>query len=453
MTQLYLGEDIIMSTEEITSWYDWAKEQTDPNEASKKPEALADLLVLDVSYGNIGGLVCSSVLSEMGARVIRIEPSIGDVARNYSPFGIRHIDTGLGYLVESRNKYHITLNLKNIIGRDIFKRLSKHADVIIETFPAGVMDGWGTGYRQLKEINPRLIYTALYTYGQFGPMASRKRPGSEIANQAYSGLTYINGEPEREGPADYTVPTKTGSWYGWYSEGLFAAYGTLLALNFREDTGAGQLVDVSGAECLMKFIDYNMGWFHMDGKVKERLGSYDPSVFPYTFIKCKDGYTFMAAYNDEAFNTLMEIIGRPELIEDPRLSSFMQRTSLENEEALQDILEEWSTRYPVDEVIKLVQEAISKKEGRAAAVVTGKVTHPSETLKEQNWWDRGSFVTFKDPVYGKLTLQGPLWKMSRTPPRLKWICRPIGADNEFIYLKYLGLGKDKLVQMKRDTVI
>ena len=448
-----MRKDEFMSNAEKKSWYDWAKEQTDPNETAKKPEALGDLLVLDVSYGSIGGLVCSSVLAEMGARVIRIEPSAGDVARNYSPFGIQHKDTGLGYLVEGRNKYHITLNLENQNAREIFKKIAGHADIIIETFQAGVMDEWGIGYRQLKDINPRLIYTALYTYGQFGPKASKGRPGSEITNQAYSGLAYISGEPEREGPAEYAVPTKTGSWYGWYSEGLFAAYGTLLALNFREDTGEGQFVDVSGAECLMKFIDYNMGWFHMDGKVKERLGSYDPSVFPYTFIKCKDGYTFMAAYNDEAFNTLMEIIGRPELAKDPRFSSFMQRTSLENEEALQNILEEWSTQYTVDDVIRLVQESISKKDGRAAAVVTGKITHPSETLKEQNWWDRGSFITVKDPVYGELTLQGPLWKMSETPPRLKWICRPVGADNEFIYLKYLGFGKKRLTKMKNEGVL
>ena len=161
----------------------------------------------------------------------------------------------------------------------------------------------------------------------------------------------------------------------------------------------------------------------------------------------------MAAYNDEAFNTLMEIIERPELVEDPRFSSFMNRTSLENEEALQKIMEEWSTQYPVDEVIDRVQAAISKKEGRAAAVVTGKVTRPPDTLKEQNWWDRGMFRKIKDPVYGELTLQGPLWKMSATPPRIKWLCRPIGADNEFIYRKYLGLGKDKLDAMKNNGVI
>jgi crotonobetainyl-CoA:carnitine CoA-transferase CaiB-like acyl-CoA transferase len=100
-----------------------------------------------------------------------------------------------------------------------------------------------------------------------------------------------------------------------------------------------------------------------------------------------------------------------------------------------------------------VQAAISKKEGRAAAVVTGKVTRPADTLKEQNWWDRGSFRKLNDPLYGELTLQGPLWKMSETPPRLKWLCRPIGADNEFIYLKYLGLGRDRLAELHNEGVI
>jgi crotonobetainyl-CoA:carnitine CoA-transferase CaiB-like acyl-CoA transferase len=435
------------------SWYQWAREQTDPRLASRKPEALDDLLVLDVSYGNVGGLVCSSMLAELGARVIRLEPPAGDVTRKFGPFGLTHQDTGLGYLVEGRNKHHITLDLRHQKSREIFTNLAKHADVLIETYQPGVMDGWGLGYRQLREVNPRLIYAALGTYGQFGPRAQSGRPGSEISNQAYSGLVYINGEPEHLEPTEHGVPTKVGSWYGWYAEGMFAAYGVLLALNFRTDTGKGQLVDISGAECIMKFIDYNLNWFHMAGRVKSRLGNYDIAVFPYTFIRCKEGYTFLAAYNDEAFQTLMEIIERPEMAQDPRFASYMNRTSVENEEALQYLLEEWSLRYPVDEVIQLVQDAISKKEGRAAAVVTGKVTQPVDVIQEQNWWDRGVFQTIQDPVYGELTLQGPTWKMSRTPPRLKWVCRPVGADNEFIYLKYLGLGRSQLAELKKEGVI
>ncbi len=121
--------------------------------------------------------------------------------------------------------------------------------------------------------------------------------------------------------------------------------------------------------------------------------------------------------------------------------------------ALQNLLEEWSLRYPVDEVIERVQAAISKKEGRGAAVVTGKVSQPAEVLQEHNWWDRGVFQKIDDPTYGELTVQGPAWKMSETSPRLKWVCRPVGADNEFIYLKYLGMGRSQLEALKRAGVI
>ncbi|MGP8050296.1 MAG: CaiB/BaiF CoA transferase family protein [Desulfobaccales bacterium] len=437
----------------IESWFEWARERTHPTQASLKPEALDDLLVIDVSSGSMGGPVCSSMLAELGATVIRIEPPGGDVTRKFSPFGIMHQDTGLGYLAEGRNKYHVSLDLTKAESREFFTTLAKHADIIIETYQPGSMDGWGIGYRQLREVNPRLIYAALNTYGQFGPRAEGGRPGSEITNQAYSGLVQINGEPEQGEPTEYGVPTKVGSWYGWYAEGMFAAYGILLALNFRSDTGKGQMVDVSGAECIMKFIDYNLSWFHMEGKVKERLGNYDIAVFPYTFIRCREGYTFLAAYNDEAFETLMEIIERPEMAKDPRFSSFQNRTSMENEVALQNLLEEWSLRYPVDEVIERVQAAISKKEGRGAAVVTGKVSQPAEVLQEHNWWDRGVFQKIDDPTYGELTVQGPAWKMSETPPRLKWVCRPVGADNEFIYLKYLGMGRSQLEALKRAGVV
>jgi crotonobetainyl-CoA:carnitine CoA-transferase CaiB-like acyl-CoA transferase len=443
-----------MSTEKQTAtWFDWAREQSDPRQSSAKPEALDDLLVIDVSYGNIGGLVCSSILAEMGARVIRVEPPGGDVARRYSPFGIEHEGTGLGYLAEGRNKVHITLNLEDPAGRELFTALVGRADILVETFKPGVMDGWSIGYRQLCERNPRLIYAALYTYGQFGPLATCGRPGSEISNQAYSGLVYINGEPDDGTGAEYTVPTKVGSWYGWYAEGLFAAYGILAALHFREETGRGQMVDVSGAECIMKFIDYNLGWYHMGGQVKERLGNYDPSVFPYTFIQCRDGYTFMAAYNDEAFRTLMEIIERPELADDPRFSSFAHRTQIDNEKALQEALEAWSTQYPVDDVIQRVQDVISRKEGRAAAVVTGKVTRPSDTMQEWNWWDRGILRKVQDPVYGEIALQGPVWKMTESPPRLKWACRPVGADNAFVYATYLGVAGTALEALKARGVV
>ena len=125
------------------TWVDWIREADDPRKNHLKPEALDDLLVLDVSEGSIGGLFASSILAEFDADVIRIEPPGGDSARKFTPFGYLYKGTGLGYLMEGRNKYHITLNLNKPEAQDAFRRLAAQADVIIESFKPGVMDEWG----------------------------------------------------------------------------------------------------------------------------------------------------------------------------------------------------------------------------------------------------------------------------------------------------------------------
>src|SRR5437660_10463842 len=122
-----------------STWEEWAQAATDPREARCKPEALDGVVVLDLSRGNIGGMVCSSILSEFGAEVIRIEPPEGDPARHFSPYGRMHDGVGLGYLVEARNKHHITLRLESAEGQDILRRLVRHADVVIETFVPGTL--------------------------------------------------------------------------------------------------------------------------------------------------------------------------------------------------------------------------------------------------------------------------------------------------------------------------
>src|SRR5262245_36547396 len=131
-------------------WPDWIRRQDDPATAFAKPEALDDLLVLDCSRASMAGLVASSFLAELGAEVIRVEPPGGDPARCFTPFGLLHQDTGLGYLVEGRNKRHVTLSLGSPRGRQILRSLARRADVLIETFLPGQMDGWGLGYRQLS---------------------------------------------------------------------------------------------------------------------------------------------------------------------------------------------------------------------------------------------------------------------------------------------------------------
>ena len=431
------------------AWEAWAKAATDPAVAPLKPEALDGVLVLDLSHANIGGMVCSSMLSEFGAEVIRVEPPEGDPARHFSPYGQLHEGVGLGYLVEARNKHHITLRLESAEGQSIFRRLVRHADVVIETFAPGTMTRWGIGYSQLRHENPRLVWSALSTYGQFGPRAARPIADYDITDQALSGLTYFNGErADPDAPQAFQVPTKAGPWLAWYVGGVWAAFGVMTALLFRDSSGEGQLVDVSPPEGLARFLDFNLTWYHAAGRVRERIGSLDATVFPYTFVRCKDGYAFLAAFSDASFARLAHIMGRPQLAVDPRFDTVAKRTTLETAAVLVNELEAWSTRFTADEILEKVQA-----DPGTAPVVTGRVNTPLDTFQEENWWARGALQRVHDPIYGEVAVQGPPWKMSETPPRLKWLCRPVGYDNERVYLQYLGLGRGKMRDLQARGVV
>jgi crotonobetainyl-CoA:carnitine CoA-transferase CaiB-like acyl-CoA transferase len=435
-------------------WANWIRSRTEPGNVFEKPEALDDLVVLDASSGSLAGPFCSSLLAEWGAQVIRIEPPGGDVIRRFSPFGLEHGDTGLAYLVEGRNKLHITCNLERAEGRRLFRRLSTKADVLIETSQPGRMDGRGIGYRQLCQSNPRLIYAAITTYGQFGPKAApnANKPDYDVADQALSGLVYITGEPaedpRRRQP--YETPTKSGNWMAWSAGGAWAAFGILAALQHRHRTGEGQLVDVSPPEALMRFLEDMVLYYDKAGVIRERIGLVDTSVSVYNFVRCKDGHQMIAGFSDVNFTGLTNIMGRPELREDPRFNSFVKRAH--NRLALHAEVERWSQQYTSQEILDKVQDYMLKKRG-PGTVATGRVNSTAETFQEAHWWERGSLTRMDDPIYGELPMQGQPWKATGTPPRVKWACRPVGHDTEYVYLKYLGLGPTKLAGYQKRGAI
>lgn len=423
----------------------WVREATEPSAAAGKPEALEGIRVLEFCPGHFGGMVAASMLAEFGADVIKVEPPGGDPLRLVAPEEIRVAGTGLPFLSEARNRRFVTLAAGDPAGSGVLRRLVLASDVIITTEPPDRMEAMGCGYLSLRKEHPGVVYLYLSTYGSFGPDAGRNVRDSDLLCQALSGGPYIVGEPEREGapPLPHEAPTRLGNWHGWFVQGLWGAYGVLAAIHFRAETGKGQVVDMAGAEALMMFADYNITWMHTGGKARERVGNFDPAVFPYTYIRCRDGYTFIAAYNDEAFDSLMHIIGRPELTRDPRFSTPKNRVTLENERALLALLEEWSGNLTADEILAAVEEYTSKQGGPGAAVVTGRVNRPLETLAEENWRERGCFLRTEDPVYGELLLAAPPWKMSGTPARWKSGCREPGSDNRDVYLGILGMTEEE----------
>ncbi len=437
-------------------WDQWIREQDDPKYARNKPEALDDIWVVDLSYSNMGGCFASSILAEMGAHVIRIEPSEGDPAREYAPFGITKGGVGLGYLNEGRNKYHITLNLETEKGRELLKRLiDGRMDVLIETFKPGQMDEWGIGYRQLKELNPDLIYCAITTYGQFGPRATCGKGGSDVVEQAMSGVTYVSGEyvEDPEDPKEWEVPTKQGNWMGWYCGGAYADFSILVALHYRHLTGKGQMIDVSSAEALGRMINYSLTYYHDTGKTVERVGNLDAGVFCYTYFKCKDGFCFLSGFSDPNWSLLTEVIERPDLRD--QYPTIFERLNFENMKKAYKEIEKWTLQHTYQEIYERCMEANvrAKESGQGGVVVPGKVCSTWETMNTDNWWERGSLEKFEDPIFGEVTICNQPWKMSETPPRVKWLCRPVGADNSFIYGTLLGLGKKRLEELESEGVI
>ncbi|MGH7358362.1 MAG: CaiB/BaiF CoA transferase family protein, partial [Candidatus Rokuibacteriota bacterium] len=369
-----------------------------------------------------------------------------DPARAWGPSDASVRDEGLAYLAEGRNRYYATLDLTSPDGQAIFRQLAARADVVIEGFPPGRMDAWGLGYRQLEPLNPRLVYVALSTHGQFGPRAAGSGPEYDLIDQALSGLVYITGHPG-DGAAE-TGPTRVGSWIGAYAQAAWAGVATLAALHWREASGRGQMIDVSGAEALMRYLEYTLLLYHGSGEVRERLGGMDIAVSVYTFIPVKDGWAFIAGYTDPNFGAICRIMGRPELALDPRFRTTLDRTRPDRRAELRDEIARWSVNYTASEILAKVLA-----DPGPGTVVFGPVNRPTQTLAEPHWWERGCFARLDDPVYGPLTLAAPAWRMTRTPPRLKVPGRPAGFHTAHVYARHLGLGPRRLAELRAKGII
>jgi crotonobetainyl-CoA:carnitine CoA-transferase CaiB-like acyl-CoA transferase len=433
----------------------WAHRETNPEDVPRKPEALDDTLVLDVSHGSFAGLFASSLLAEMGAGVIRIEPPGGDLARKMTPYGMMIRDAGLGYITEGRNKFHITLDIASAEGKTLFRGLAKKADVLVHTFPAGRMDALGLGYAHLRETNPGLIFTAIHTYGQFGSDAEKysNQPGYDILDQARGVIMSVTGEPDLdpEVSQEYKKPLKQGNWMGWYVGGAWASFGIQMALFHKRRTGKGQFIDASPPEGLMAISNYVMQYFHMSGNQMPRAGNYDYAVFPYTYVKCKDGFTFISGFSDPNWAALCDIMNRPDLLE--RYPTIRERLDPGNQPAIQHEIEGFTVRYTSDEIQQMITD-YSKRPDRKGTVVTGRLETPGDVLQREHWNVRETFVRMNDPHYGEVLVPNSSFKsMSATPGRIKWACRPVGADNEFIYQRYLGLGGEKLKELRDRGVV
>ena len=288
---------------------------TDRTAPETPPGSLAGITVIDLSRV-LGGPYCTQMLGDHGADVLKIEPPQGDETRVWGP---PLADGSSAYFHGvNRNKRGLTLDLKTDTGRAALLGLLAGADVLVENFKPGTMDGWGLGVDLLAERFPRLVHCRISGFGADGPLGGL--PGYDAAVQAMTGLMSINGD-------EAGVPTRLGVPVVDMASGLNAAVGILLALVERDRSGRGQFVDIALFDCALSILHPHSANFLSSGVVPGRSGNAHPNIAPYDSFACSDGAIFLAVGNDGQFVKLCAMLDTPDLAADPRFATNRDRTA------------------------------------------------------------------------------------------------------------------------------
>lgn len=429
-------------------YYRWAKEMFDPSRIADKPEILTGIRVLEVATF-MNGPLATSFLAELGAEVIKFElppgardalPQGGDNSRYAALPGETIGGTGMIPFSTCRNKYHVTLDLAHPEGQELFRRLVAlpDTDVVLENLRAGGMDRIGLGYRELSQLNPRLIYLATNGPGQWGPWADMV--SYDLVGQAGAGFIHMTGFPEDD-PQYPGIPTQN---YGIGDSvgALWGSWAVLAALFHREKTGQGQFIECSQIDSLLRIMDWNLVRYTATGRITERQGNRSNLIAPYYVSKCKDGYVIIGCAEDRIFSRLCAAMGRPELAQDSRFKTNADR--VRNQIDLYRLVDKWLLEHTRDEL-----RGIADTHG----FVYAPVMNAKDICECEHYLERGSVVEVDDPRYGKLKLATLPPHFSAAPSRIKNLVKPIGEDNEAIYGKYLGLSSDELGRLREERVI
>ena len=303
---------------------------------------LKNLLVVDLTRVLVGPY-CTMILSDLGARVIKVEaPEIGDDSRKFGPF----IENYSAYFMSlNRGKESIALNLKNDDDKKIFEKILAKADILVENFKPGTLEKWGYGWKEVNKKYPKLIYASASGFGQTGPL--KELPAYDMVVQGMGGLMSVTGQPNTE-------PTRVGTSIGDITAGLFTAIGINAALYDRQKTGKGTFIDVSMLDCQIAILENAIARYLAKNEIPEPMGSRHPSITPFEAFKTKDSYIIIAAGNEKLFKNLCDVLQIPEISTDDRFSTNSLRS--ENADQLKKIIEEKLSLKKTDEWVKEMEQ-------------------------------------------------------------------------------------------------
>jgi formyl-CoA transferase len=392
---------------------------------------LAGLRVIELGT-LLAGPFCGQLLGDFGAEVIKVEPpGQGDPMRVWG----REKAGGksLWWPVVGRNKKAITLDLRQAEGQALLRELVAKSDFLLENFRPGTMEKWGLGWAELSAINPRLIMIRVSGFGQTGPYS--RQAGFGAIGEAMGGLRYVVGDRS-------TPPSRMGISIGDSLAATFACIGALAALQHRERTGRGQVVDSAIYEAVLNMMESLITEYDKVGYIRERTGAILPNVAPSNVYQTSDGMVLIAANQDTVFSRLAEAMGRPELAADPRYSTHGARGAHQAE--LDGLVERWTRTLTTREVL----EAMDK-----FGVPAGLIYRAPDMLADPHFQARDAIVTVPHPDFGELRMQNVAPKLSETPGGVRSPSPSLGQHNDEVYLDLLGLAPARYDDLKSRRVV
>ncbi|MGC4250101.1 MAG: CoA transferase [Sphingobium sp.] len=406
-------------------------------QATGLPRPLQGVRVLAIE-NFVAGPLCSMWLADAGAEVVKVEtPGKGDMSRKTSPVkpDEKGEPQGLSFLRTNRNKKSVSLDLKHPEGIALFKQLAQEADIIVENLRPGVMDRLGVGYEALKAINPRIIYVAISGFGQKDILASpyKDRPAFDIIGQALSGLLY---RPEREGEK----PVYLGFSLADIEAGMVGAYGATLALLQRNLTGQGQMVDISLYDSCLIMNELSVIMYSAFQTIP-KPGLHAVTA-PFGAYKAKDGYITIATLGEHIWHRLTEVIGRPELVDDPLFKDGISRSA--NNAALTAALEPWLLQRTRDEAVDALTQG---------GVPASKVQEVDDLFDCPHLAARNMILKMQDPVWGEVSVAGNPIKMSNVPEIENGLPPRLGEHSRDVLQRWLGKDDQAIARLVEAGVI
>jgi len=405
---------------------------------------LEGVVVLDLTRF-LAGPYCTLLLAGLGAEVIRVEPLDGDLYRGHPPFGgpkgtsltrQSDDDLGLAMLHRMRGKKSVTLNLRAPAGVDIFHRLVRHADVVVENFLPGTLEQIGIGFHDLQAVNPRLVLCSISGFGQSGPY--RDWRAFDPVVQAMSGISSVTGYADRP-------PVRCGAAVSDTSAALYGVIGILSALRARDRTGHGDWVDVAMLDGSF-FLLPDVLEFVTAGGEPERRGNGHPSAVPFNVYRARDGWITVAAVAPREWRNVLRALGREELASDPRFDPSAASRRV-HREAIDAVMEEWTSQHTAAEAVQILQ---------AHQIAAGPVRDLQDVCDDEHLHARGMVVPLEHPVHGPVPgakgIGMPI-KFLRHPAAFDRPAPALGAHNEEIYGRFLGLGPADLGSLREQGVI